>query len=293
MERSDFLVTKVPFDEAMVDVMGGSSRWEISVHNHGKVALIDVMPRFVPEMRAADYAIAQAARVSYGSGQKSSSDDVSLIRHLFRNRHTSPFEMVEFKFFGRLPIFIARQWIRHRMANVNEASGRYKILPREFFHPSAEDLRQQSKTNKQGGTEPLDALTAAEFDAYLEKAEALYLDYERLADKGVSRELARIGLPLSLYTEWYWKIDLHNLLHFLGLRMEAHAQKEIQDYAWAMYQLIQPIVPASCQAFLDYKFNAVTLSAPEIEALKTGKSLEGYSSGEQREWEEKKKLLGQ
>jgi len=191
-----------------------------------------------------------------------------------------------------MPIFVARQWIRHRTANVNEYSARYSVVKDRFYRPTLESLRKQSMTNRQGGTEPVDVATAEDFLRYLESTEAHYADYERMLDKGVARELARIGLPLSVYTEWYWKIDLHNLLHFLSLRMDPHAQQEIRDYANAMFALIQPIVPIAAEAFLDYRLHSVNLSRLEVKSLRTGQTLETENKRELAEWEEKKKQLG-
>jgi thymidylate synthase (FAD) len=279
-------------DGEVHDVLGGAARWEIKVHDHGLVALLDVMPRFAPMGKTADYAIVQAARVSYGQGTKQVNEDRGLIRYLARHRHTTPFEMVEFKFHHVMPIFVARQWIRHRTANVNEYSARYSVVRDRFYRPSLESVRQQSRTNRQGGDQPIDALTAEEFHRYLDAVEAHYADYEALIEKGVARELARIGLPLNVYTEWYWKIDLHNLLHFLSLRMDPHAQQEIRDYANAMFALIQPIVPVAAEAFLDYNLGAMRLTRLEIEALRTGQDLATDNKREQAEWEEKKTRLG-
>ncbi|MDB5173323.1 MAG: thymidylate synthase [Phycisphaerales bacterium] len=276
----------------MYDVMGGCARWEIKVHDHGLVALCDVMPRMAPVGKSADFAIVQAARVSYGEGTKQVNEDRGLIRYLARHRHTTPFEMVEFKFHHVMPIFIARQWIRHRTANVNEYSARYSIVRDRFYRPDLENVRKQSKTNRQGGEEPIDESTAKEFLAYLEKVEAHYADYQSLMDKGVSRELARIGLPVNVYTEWYWKIDLHNLMHFLSLRMDAHAQQEIRDYATAMFELVRPIVPIAAEAFEDYHTKALHLTRLEIEAIRAGKPLDTTNKREAAEWEEKKKKLG-
>ncbi|MFM9996149.1 MAG: FAD-dependent thymidylate synthase, partial [Phycisphaerales bacterium] len=237
-------IAKVPAESPLVDVMGGCSRHEVKIHDHGFVALTDAMPRLVPRGQTADAAIVQAARVSYGQGTKKVNEDRGLIRYLLRHRHTTPFEMVEFKFHHVMPIFVARQWIRHRTANVNEYSARYSVVKDRFYRPSVEGVRQQSKTNRQGGEGPADVSTAEDFLRYLEETErAQYAGYEKALEGGIARELARIGLPLSVYTEWYWKIDLHNLLHFLSLRMDPHAQQEIRDYANAMFALIQPIVP--------------------------------------------------
>ncbi|MGP1309774.1 MAG: FAD-dependent thymidylate synthase, partial [Phycisphaerales bacterium] len=192
--------------------MGGAARMDVAVHDHGLCALIDVMPRLVPEGQTADQAIVQAARVSYGAGTKKVNEDRGLIRYLMRHRHTTPFEMVEFKFHVRMPIFVARQWIRHRTANVNEYSARYSIVPDRFYRPDRDDIRQQSKTNRQGRDEVIDDATADAFLKYLERAESLHEEYLKLTEQGLAREIARVGLPQSVYTEWYWKIDLHNLL---------------------------------------------------------------------------------
>src|SRR5438094_3465237 len=234
-------IEKKPFDSEVYDVMGGSSRWEIKVHDHGLVALIDVMPRFAPVGKTADFAIVQAARVSYGEGTKQVNEDCGLIRYLARHRHTTPFEMVEFKFHHVMPIFVARQWIRHRTANVNEYSARYSVVRDRFFKPSLENVRKQSTSNRQGGEEPMDVQTAQDFLTYLDEVEKSYERYQEFLDKGVAREIARIALPASVYTEWYWKIDLHNLFHFLSLRMYPHAQQVIPHYATARFQLIQPL----------------------------------------------------
>jgi thymidylate synthase (FAD) len=292
IDLSKIQIDKKPHESEVYDVMAGFSRWEVKVHDHGLVALTDVMPRMVPVGKSADFAIVQAARVSYGEGTKQVNEDRGLIRYLARHRHTTPFEMIEFKFHHVMPIFIARQWIRHRTANVNEYSARYSVVKDRFYHPSLANVRKQSMTNRQGGEEPIDESTAGEFLAYLDKTEALYKDYEHLMEKGVSRELARIGLPVSVYTEWYWKIDLHNLFHFLSLRMDSHAQQEIQDYAKAMFALIKPIVPIAAEAFEDYNFESLHLSRLEIEAIKSGKPLDTQNKREAAEWEEKKRRLG-
>src|ERR1700689_1476171 len=210
----EFQIDKKPFESEVHDVMGGSSRWEVKVHDHGLVALLDVMPRFAPLGKTADFAIVQAARVSYGAGTKQINEDRGLIRYLARHRHSTPFEMVEFKFHHVMPIFIARQWIRHRTANVNEYSARYSVVRDRFYHPSIDNVRKQSLGNRQGGTDIADDMTAKEFIDWLDTVEKNYEQYEKFIEKGVSRELARIALPVSVYTEWYWKIDLHNLLHF-------------------------------------------------------------------------------
>jgi thymidylate synthase (FAD) len=274
------------------DVMGGASRWTIPIHEHGFIALVDAMPRLVPEGQTADSAIVQSARVSYGQGTKMVSEDRGLVRYLMRHRHSTPFEMVEFKFHIAMPIFIARQWIRHRTANVNEYSARYSIMPDRFYRPDIENVRKQSKSNRQGGEGPIDAGTAEEFLKLLESAEANYAKYLDLTERGVARELARAVLPVSVYTEWYWKCDLHNIFHFLSLRMDPHAQIEIQDYAKAMYELIKPIVPVACEAFEDYRLNAMHLTGLEIDAIRTGKPLATENKRETAEWEAKKSRLG-
>lgn len=285
-------IDRKPFESETYDVMGGSARWEIKVHDHGLVALVDVMPRLVPVGKTADAAIVQAARVSYGQGTKQVNEDRGLIRYLARHRHTTPFEMVEFKFHHVMPIFVARQWIRHRTANVNEYSARYSVVRDRFYHPSTGYVRQQSSANRQGGGEPVDDMTSKEFLDYLKELEANYAKYEQFIEKGIAREMARVVLPVNVYTEWYWKVDLHNLLHFLSLRMDPHAQQEIRDYATAMFELVRPIVPIAAEAFLDYHMGGVHLTRLEIEALQSGKPLATENKRENAEWEEKKKKLG-
>src|SRR5881275_3049834 len=188
------VVEKKKPESQVSDIMGGDARWEVKVHEHGLVALLDVMPRFAPVGKTADFAIVQAARVSYGEGTKQVNEDRGLIRYLVRHRHTTPFEMIEFKFHHVMPIFVARQWIRHRTANVNEYSARYSVVRDRFYKPSLESIRKQSTSNRQGGTEPVDESTAQEFLNYLQRVEDEYSTYEKLMEKGVARELARIGL---------------------------------------------------------------------------------------------------
>lgn len=307
-------IVRTPSESPLIDVMGGVSRQEIRVHDHGFVALVDAMPRLCPQGQTADFAIVQAARVSYGAGTKKVNEDRGLIRYLLRHRHTTPFEMVEFKFHIAMPIFIARQWIRHRTANVNEYSGRYSIVPDQFYKPTIEQVRKQSKSNRQGGEETFvgegtkpqrhegteaegGLRTAEEFVKYLEEAEALYAKYSKLTEAGVSRELARIGLPVSVYTQWYWKCDLHNILRFLSLRMDSHAQKEIRDYSEAMYALMEPIVPITMEAWRDYEFESVRLTRLEVEALRGLRAggdghIKTENSREKAEWETKRASLG-
>jgi len=292
LDLSHIHIERKPAEGEMYDVLGGASRWETRIHDHGLVALVDVMPRLAPVGKTADYAIVQAARVSYGAGTKQVTEDRGLIRYLARHRHTTPFEMVELKFHHVMPIFVARQWIRHRTANVNEYSARYSVVPDRFYHPAIDAVRRQSATNRQGAAGMIDEATASEFCAYLDHVEAHYSEYEKLIGKGVARELARIGLPQSVYTEWYWKCDLHNTFHFLSLRMDERAQQEIRDYACAMFGMIQQLVPLAAEAFLDYNFQALSLSRLEVEAVRTGKELASDNNRENAEWEQKRKLLG-
>jgi thymidylate synthase (FAD) len=283
---------RIKYENEHVDAMQGDSRWETKIHDHGFVALVDVMPRLIPIDKTADFAIAQAARVSYGDGTKQVTEDRDLIRYLYRHKHTTPFEMIEFKFHCAMPIFIARQWIRHRTANVNEYSARYSIVKDKFFIPNADELRKQSTVNKQSSEGAIESIDAGTFLARLEThCSEAYSDYEQALAGGMGRELARIGLPLNVYTEWYWKIDLHNLFHFLALRMDSHAQKEIRDYANAMFELIQPIVPVACEAFMDYRFKALTLTRLEIEAIRSDKPLNSTNKREIQEFEDKCKIL--
>jgi len=240
--------------------LGGLDK-EFKVLDHGFVRLVDYM--------GSDSAIVQAARVSYGEGTKKVSEDRGLIRYLMRHRHTSPFEMVEFKFHVKLPIFVARQWIRHRMANVNEYSGRYSVMKEEFYIPEVKDIRFQSTVNKQGrAEEEVPDELKQRFIDFLKKTHATsYEEYQRLIDEGLARELARIGLPLSLYTEWYWKIDLHNLFNFLRLRLDPQAQLEIREYAHVIADMVKVVCPMAYEAFEDYILNAITFSAPELKVL--------------------------
>lgn len=235
--------------------------WEFPLLDQGFIRVIDYM--------GDQAAIVQMARVSYGEGTKAVSEDIGLIRYLMRHRHTSPFEGCEIKFHVKLPVFVARQWIRHRMASVNEYSARYSILKDEFYRIPPEEVKAQSTTNKQGSEGVVDGGVAAAFTASLnEAAEDAFSDYLYMIEKGVSREQARIGLPLSMYTEWYWKIDLHNLMHFLALRMDHHAQREIRVYADAMFQILKTWMPDVAMAFEDYRLNAVSLSGPVISAIR-------------------------
>jgi len=228
----------------------------------GFVRLIDVM--------GDDAAIVQAARVSYGSGTKKVLEDRGLIRYLLRHAHTTPFEMVEFKFHVKLPIFVARQWIRHRTANVNEYSGRYSEMKYEFYTPNPNDIRPQSVLNKQGRSEETlpDGIAEQAANAFKAGQDEAYAQYQEFLEQGIAREIARINLPVSNYTEWYWKIDLHNLFHFLRLRIDSHAQYEIRVFAEAIAELVKPFVPHAWEAFEDYVLNAHRMTAPELKVLK-------------------------
>jgi thymidylate synthase (FAD) len=271
------------------------------VLDHGFVRVVDYM--------GDDGAIVQAARVSYGRGTKTVREDRGLIRYLMRHQHTTPLEMCEIKLHVKLPIFVARQWIRHRTANVNEYSGRYSVLDKEFYIPKPEHLAAQSGTNRQGRAAILDGAQAEEVLALLRTESGRgYSNYLCLLNEdevgnpvdhtrdGLARELARIGLPLNIYTQWYWKIDLHNLLHFLKLRADAHAQYEIRAYAAVILDIVQKWVPLAHEAFLDYQLNAVTLSAQAIETLRRrllGEKIEFQQSRlSQREWDEITVLFG-
>ena len=258
----------------------------IPVLDHGFVRVIDYM--------GDDGAIVQAARVSYGRGTRRVQDDEGLIRYLMRHRHTTPFEMCEIKYHVKLPIFVARQWIRHRTASVNEYSARYSVLDREYYLPAPEHLAGQARDNRQGRSEVLSAEAAADVLALLRAdAERCYAHYEEMLDPeglGLARELARINLTLNTYTQWYWKIDLHNLFHFLSLRVDPHAQHEIRVYAEAMLETVKRWVPLAAQAFLDYRLGALTVSAGGIAVIRRllkGEPVTAGTSGlSPREWRE-------
>lgn len=259
--------------------------------DHGFVRVIDYM--------GDDAAIVQAARVSYGKGTKSLRDDRGLVRYLLRHRHTTPFEMCEIKLHVKLPIFVARQWIRHRTANVNEYSARYSILDREFYLPRPEDLAVQSASNRQGRGEVVSEEQAAEILGLLRRdAERAYETYEDLMTRhDLARELARMDLTLNYYTQWYWKVDLHNLLHFLSLRMDAHAQYEIRVYADAIGGLVRDWVPHTWEAFEDYRLGAVSLSRGALDVVRRrlrGEAVTAATSGlSKREWLELWEALGE
>ena len=259
------------------------------VLDHGFVRVIDYM--------GDDAAICQAARVSYGKGTKSVSNDEGLIRYLMRHWHSTPFEMCEVKFHVKLPVFVARQWIRHRTANVNEYSARYSILDREFYIPEPNALAAQSVVNNQGRGEPLTGEEAERVLRYLkDDAARCYDHYEEMisqdGQKGLARELARMNLPANIYTQWYWKVDLHNLFHFLRLRADAHAQYEIRVYAETICRIVADWVPAAYRAFEDYRLGGAVLSAKGVDCLRrmlAGEAVtqetSGMSKGEWREFE--------
>ncbi|GAB3591038.1 MAG: FAD-dependent thymidylate synthase [Acetobacter sp.] len=279
-EVSSTLRPTVPALEAML-------YQPLEVLDHGFLRVIDYM--------GDDGAIVQAARVSYGRGTRKVTEDAALIRYLMRHRHSSPFEMCEIKFHVKLPIFVARQWIRHRMASVNEYSARYSILDNEFYLPAPEHMAAQSEVNRQGRGETLAPQAAAEvLDILRGDALRTFGDYERLLDEkegyGLARELARINLTLNTYTQWYWKTDLHNLMHFLALRIDPHAQYEIRVYAEEMLKVLHAWVPQTAAAFEEYRRGAVTFSATMMSVLRrmlAGEVVEQAASGlSRREWDE-------
>ncbi len=269
-------VTRRPTVPALEEVL----YQPLPVLDHGFVRVVDYM--------GDDAAVVQAARVSYGRGTTKLRDDRGLIRYLMRHRHTTPFEMCEIKLHVKLPIFIARQWIRHRTANVNEYSARYSILDREFYLPEPAQLGEQARTNRQGRGAPLSAAQSARVLQLLrEDAERCYDHYvellnedttasedakerrpQREGEPQLARELSRMNLTLNYYTQWYWKCDLHNLLHFLSLRMDAHAQYEIRVYADAIASLVKRWVPQCFEAFADYRWHGATLSRAELLAVR-------------------------
>lgn len=240
------------------------------VLTHGFVALVDYMGN--------DASIVQAARVSYGKGTKSVRDDRGLIRYLMRHRHTTPFEMVEFKFLVRLPIYVARQWVRHRASSLNEYSARYSVVPDEYDVPPADEVRHQSKVNRQGRGDPLPAEAVEAFRSDLDRvSKDAYAAYTRALEAGVARETARLLLPVAFYTQWYWKTNLHNLFHFLSLRLDAHSQEEIRVYAAEVARLGRLVCPVAFEAFEDFQVEGMGLGHNEqraVRALLEGKSPE-------------------
>jgi thymidylate synthase (FAD) len=273
----------------------------LQVLDHGFVRVIDYM--------GDDSAVVQAARVSYGKGTKRVNEDRGLIQYLMRHRHTTPFEMCEIKYHVKLPIFVARQWIRHRTANVNEYSARYSILDNEFYLPEAEHLAVQSTSNRQGRGSSLPPDEAARvLDLLREDSLRSYRDYAYMLNEdesgkavdesrsGLARELARMNLSLNFYTQWYWKTDLHNLLGFLSLRADAHAQYEIRVYADAMIDTLERWVPLVAEAFRQYRIGGAQLSANALAVVKkmlAGENVDQAPSGmSKREWSELMQVLG-
>ncbi|MCF6315713.1 MAG: FAD-dependent thymidylate synthase [Marinosulfonomonas sp.] len=259
------------------------------VLDHGFIRVIDYM--------GDDAAICQAARVSYGKGTKSVQNDAGLIRYLMRHWHSTPFEMCEIKLHVKLPVFVARQWIRHRTANVNEYSARYSILDREFYIPAADQLAAQSVVNNQGRGVALEGEEAARVLEILKTdANRAYDNYEAMisdeGQQGLARELARMNLPTNIYTQWYWKVDLHNLFHFLRLRADMHAQYEIRVYADAICKVVADWVPAAYGAFADYRMGGANLSGKAMECIRrmlkgeeVTQETSGMSAGEWREFQ--------
>lgn len=285
-----------PTVAALEEMLGA----RLDVLDHGFVRLVDYM--------GDDAAVVQAARVSYGRGTRRSSEDRALIRYLMRNWHSTPFEMCEIKLHIKLPIFVARQWIRHRTANVNEYSARYSILDREFYIPAVDKLAAQSSSNRQGRGGLLPAAEAEEVMRLLrEDADRGYDRYQWLLNEdgdgnavdpertGLSRELARIGLGLNTYTQWYWKVDLHNLMRFLRLRTDPHAQYEVRAFADVILGIVAKWVPWTYEAFLEYQLEAVSLSATALRAVRRALSGETvtFESAEltRREWDELQAVL--
>jgi len=295
-QRSEIRPTRRATVQALEEILYES----LPVLDHGFVRVVDYM--------GDDAAIVQAARVSYGRGTRKVSEDRGLINYLMRHRHTTPFEMCEIKYHVKLPIFVARQWIRHRMANVNEYSARYSILDNEFYLPRPEHLAAQSTTNAQGRDEVLDPATAQQvLDLLRDHAARAYRGYAELLNEdaagtplhparpGLARELARINLSLGFYTQWYWKTDLHNLMHFLSLRADPHAQYEIRAYAGVILDTLARWVPMAHAAFLEYRMNAALISATGLAVIRrllAGEQVDQASSGlSVREWRELMGLL--
>jgi thymidylate synthase (FAD) len=250
--------TRRPTNPAAEEILGGY----FPVLDHGFVSLVDYM--------GSDDSIERAARVSYGYGTRQTSQTRGLIRYLRRHHHTTPSEMVELKFHCAMPMFIARQWIRHRTANVNEYSGRYSLIPLVFYTPRAEDFAKQSPVNNQGRSS--ESASSEVFSNATSRWASLRRDasdtYSWMVGEDIAREIARIDLPMSTYTQWYWKIDLHNLLHFLKLRIDPHAQYEIRAYAEVMAGIVKRVAPLSYEAWIDYDVAAASFSRGELAALR-------------------------
>ena len=260
----------VPEAEAILDK-------EYRVLDKGFVRLVDYL--------GGDQRIVQAARVSYGAGTKTYREDRGLIHYLMRNDHTSPFEQVVLTFHAKMPIFVARQWVRHRTARLNEISGRYSVMEEEFFVPSVADIAVQSSDNKQGrSNEPVDDETARFVtELFDDEQQRSYRAYEQLLERGIARELARVNLPLSLYTQWYWQIDLHNLYRFLALRMDPHAQREIRAYAEVLFEIARAVCPIATEAFEEHVLSGMRLSRAEVAALRGALTAESRLEAAARE----------
>ncbi|MBT3792533.1 MAG: FAD-dependent thymidylate synthase [Rhodospirillales bacterium] len=296
-QRAESFQTRRPTVPALEEVLYEAT----PLLDHGLIRVIDYM--------GDDAAIVQSARVSYGKGTRRISEDAGLINYLMRHRHTTPFEMCEIKFHVKLPIFIARQWIRHRTANVNEYSARYSILDKEFYIPEPEQLGVQASSNRQGRGDALSGDEAKRvMDLLRDDAEQAYGHYEEMLNEdadgnmvdptrsGLARELARMNLSLNYYTQWYWKVDLHNLLHFLSLRADPHAQYEIRVYADAMLEMVKRWVPITYDAFVQYRMGGFHLSEKGLGAVKkmlAGEPVSQKESGlSPREWGEMMEALG-
>jgi len=235
---------------------------EYPVLDHGFVRLIDYM--------GSDERITEAARVSYGGKKKTAKEDKLLIDYLMAHGHTSPFEHVVFEFHCKMPIFVARQWLRHRTARINEVSGRYTVMKEEFYLPEESRIQLQSKTNRQGSSdEVIDNETKKKvIQTMVSNQQSSSLGYDNLLEMGISKEIARINLPLSLYTEFYWQMDLHNLFHFIKLRMDSHAQWEIQEYARVLAKIVKNITPMAWDAFERHVLNSITFSSDEMNVIR-------------------------
>ncbi|WP_299729949.1 FAD-dependent thymidylate synthase [uncultured Tateyamaria sp.] len=287
-EIEDLRANPQPTLRATVPAMEAHLYHARPVLDHGFVRVIDYM--------GDDSAICQAARVSYGKGTKSVQNDEGLIRYLMRHWHSTPFEMCEIKLHVKLPVFVARQWIRHRTANVNEYSARYSILDREFYIPEPDALAAQSVINNQGRGATLEGAEAARVLEILKTdSNRAYDNYEAMisdeGQSGLARELARMNLPANIYTQWYWKVDLHNLFHFLRLRADAHAQYEIRVYAEAICEMVKDWVPAAYGAFEDYRLGGATMSGKALDCVRrmikgeeVTQETSGMSKGEWREF---------
>ena len=298
-ELSELRAQKFETHRATVQTLEDLLYKPFSVLDHGFIRVVDYMGN--------DSAVVQAARVSYGAGTRKVREDQGLIRYLIRHRHTTPFEMCEIKFHVKLPIFVARQWIRHRTANINEYSARYSILDNEFYIPAPEHLARQSSTNRQGrgsvleGSQALTVMRMLRDDAtrahahYVEMMDISGDEKDQADSPGLARELARMNLTLNFYTQWYWKVNLHNFMHFLSLRGDQHAQYEIRAYANVMLEILKKWVPDTFDAFSDYRLGAAELSAKSIIVLRKmlagAKVVQSDSGLSKREWRELMELF--